>query len=94
MQIILGLDEFYARIFTVLIGTSEIGMSVWIKTGIKSKLNAIVQIGIIALMNTLGFLLVPDLLLWGKMNSVFALILIAIIYYNEFVLNKEINQQS
>ena len=40
-------------------------------------------------MNALEFILVPDLLLWGKFNSLFALLLIAVIYINEFRLNKK-----
>jgi hypothetical protein len=43
---------------------------------------------IIATMNTLEFMLVPNLLLWGKANSIFALILILVVYYNEFYLNQ------
>ncbi len=91
VQSILGLDEFYGRVFTILIGISEIAMSVWIFSGFKSRFNTIVQIAVIAAMNTIEFILVPNLLLWGKLNSVFALILIVIIYLNEFVLNKKFN---
>jgi len=29
------------------------------------------------------------LLLWGKLNSLFAFIFILVVYYNEFYLNKE-----
>ena len=87
---VLGLD--YSRSLTVLIGLSEIVMAMWVLSKYRSRLNAIVQIVIIALMNTLEFILVPDLLLWGRFNSVFAFLLIALIYYNEFVLHK--NQSS
>ena len=85
---ILGKD--HSRTLTVLIGLSEIAMAIWILSGIKSKLNAIAQIIVVATMNTMEFILVPDLLLWGKFNSVFALLLITVIYYNEFYLNKKI----
>jgi hypothetical protein len=61
-------------------------MAVWIVSRIKSKLNALTQIAVIATMNTLEFILVPDLLLWGKLNSLFAFILIVVIYLNEFKL--------
>lgn len=64
-------------------------MAIWILSRYKSKLNAISQIVIIAIMNTLEFILVPDLLLWGKFNSLFALLLIGVIYFNEFYLNKK-----
>lgn len=86
------LGEDYSRLLTILIGLSEIIMVVWVLSKFKSKLNAITQIIIVAIMNTLEFILVPDLLLWGKLNSLFALLLIGIVYYNEFVLNKKIQQ--
>jgi hypothetical protein len=88
---ILNLDYNTARIFTIIIGLSEILMAIWILSRIKHRLNAIAQIAIIATMNTLEFLLVPDLLLWGKLNSAFAFLFILLIYFNEFVLNKKQN---
>ncbi len=63
-------------------------MAIWILSRYKHKFNAIAQIAIIAIMNILEFLLVPDILLWGKLNSFFALLFILLIYYNEFVLTK------
>ena len=83
---ILVLDRPSAHIFTILIGISEIFMAVWILSRFQHRLNAILQIVIIATMNSLEFMLVPDLLLWGKLNSVFAFLFILVIYYNEFVL--------
>lgn len=89
-QIVAGiLGDGHSRLLTVLIGLSEIGMAVWILTRIESRLNAIAQITIVAAMNILEFILVPELLYWGKMNSVFAFIFILIIYFNEFYLNKK-----
>ncbi len=86
------LGEDHSRLLTVLIGLSEIGMAIWIITGIIRRLNAVVQILVIATMNTLEFVLVPDLLLWGKANSIFAFMFILLIYYNEFHLNRKLNQ--
>jgi hypothetical protein len=83
------LGEEYSFYLTKIIGVLEILMAFWILTQIKHRLNAIIQIIIIAIMNTLEFILVPDLLLWGKLNSLFALLFIIIIYCNEFVLNKK-----
>lgn len=85
-------SEDHSRILTILIGISEIFMALWIVSEIKSRLNAIVQIFIIATMNILELIYVPELLLWGKMNSVFALILILVIYFNEFHLNPLYNR--
>jgi DoxX-like family len=93
-QIVAGiLGDKYSGTLTILIGLSEIAMAIWILSNIKTRLNAISQIIIIAVMNTLEFLLVPDLLLWGKYNSVFALVLIIAIYYNEFYLHKKLAHQ-
>jgi len=83
------LGSKYSRALTILIGLSEFMMAIWIIIGIKSKLNAITQIVIITTMNTIEFVMVPDLLLWGKLNSLFAFLLISIIYFNEFKLNKK-----
>jgi hypothetical protein len=85
------LGKEYSRPLTIVIGISEIVMAFWILSGFKARLNTISQIAVIVIMNTLEFVLVPDLLLWGKFNSVFALLLILVIYINEFYLNK--NQQ-
>lgn len=86
---ILNLDKSSASVLTILIGVSEIIMVVWILSRIKHRLNAVAQIIIIATMNILEFLLVPNLLLWGELNSVFAFLFILLIYYNEFVVNNK-----
>ena len=83
------LGDDHSRLLTILIGLSEIIMAVWILSGYKTELNAIVQITVVATMNTLEFLLVPDFLLWGKLNSLFAFIFILVVYFNEFYLNKK-----
>ena len=57
------LGDEYASIMTTIIGFLEIAMAMWILSRIKTKLNAITQIVIVATMNTLEFILVPDLLL-------------------------------
>jgi uncharacterized membrane protein YphA (DoxX/SURF4 family) len=87
---ILGND--YSRLLTILIGLSEIVMALWILSGFKKRFCAITQIIVIGTMNTLEFILVPDLLLWGRFNSLFALVFILLIFFNEFLLNKELNQ--
>lgn len=81
------LGNAYAGPLTILIGVSEIGMAVWIVSGIKSRFNAVLQILVVTAMNILEFILVPDLLLWGRFNALFAGIFIALIYYNEYRLN-------
>lgn len=83
------LGDEYSRQLTILIGLSEIGMAIWILRDLWTGLNAVTQILVIATMNILEFVLVPDLLLWGKANSVFAFMFILLIYFNEFHLNKK-----
>jgi len=74
----------HAGVLTRLIGFAEITMAIWIISGIKTKLNAITQVVVIATMNSLEFILVPDLLLWGRFNALFAFLFILLILYNEF----------
>lgn len=85
------LGEEYGSFFTVAIGMAEIAMSIWVFSRIKARLNAIIQIVIIGSMNILEYFLVPDLLLWGKYNSLFAFLFIVLIYVNEFHLRKQEN---
>lgn len=82
------LGEEYSWLFTKAIGVSEMLMVVWILTRIKSRFCAIVQMIIVGVMNIIEFVLAPDLLLFGRMNIVFALIFIVVIYVNEFILTK------
>ncbi|MBI3519649.1 MAG: DoxX-like family protein [Bacteroidetes bacterium] len=84
----------HAVLFTKLIGISEILMAIWILSGIRSRFNAIAQILIIATMNTMEFILVPDLLLWGKFNSLFAFGFICIIFCNGFIVHKKLIQHT
>jgi hypothetical protein len=88
------LGNQYSRILTILIGCSEIFMAIWVISKIEPRLNAIIQITILGIMNTLEFILVPDLLLWGKLNAVFAFLFILFVYFNEFYLNKKLAQQT
>jgi len=80
---ILGTE--HSRLLTIVIGISEILMAVWILSKIKPRFNAIAQIIIIATMNTLEFFLAPELLLWGKYNSLYAVMFIVLIWSNELV---------
>ena len=88
------IGDDHSRQFTLLIGLSEIIIAVWILSSFSTRLNALIQIVIIAVMNSFEFFLVPDLLLWGKANAVFAFMLILLIYYNEFHLNKKLALQT
>ena len=84
------LGDEYARLLTILIGMSEVVMAIWIIAYYKPKFNATTQILVVGAMNILEFILVPELLLWGKLNAVFAMLFMAIVYYNEFKLKESI----
>lgn len=74
------LGEAHAGQLTVAIGLAEIGMALWVLSGRWVRLNTVVQIAVVLIMNLLEFLLVPDLLLWGRWNLFFALLFAALVY--------------
>jgi DoxX-like family len=83
----------HAEVLTRAIGFSEIAMALWVLSGIKTKLNAIAQVVVIATMNSLEFIMAPDLLLWGRFNAVFAALFCLLILFNEFYLRNKQTQQ-
>jgi len=90
-QVIVGriLGEEQSFLFTKIIGISEVFMFIWIISKIKSSWCSVSQIAIIAVMNTIEFMLVPDILLFGRINALVALMLIVVIFCNEFILKTE-----
>ncbi len=89
-EIVAGiLGPAYARPLTILIGLSEIAMAVWIVLDRQRKPTAILQIAIILTMNTLESALVPELLLWGYLNPVFAALFCGVIYHHAFRTNPD-----
>jgi hypothetical protein len=84
----------HAGVLTRAIGFSEVAMAVWILSGFRTKLNAIAQVVVIATMNSLEFIMAPDLLLWGRFNALFAFLFILVILYNEFYLRNLQTQQT
>ena len=83
-----------AGILTRAIGFSEIAMAVWILSGIRTKLNVLTQVVVIAAMNSLEFIMAPDLLLWGRFNALFAALFCLVILYNEFYPGNKQTQQA
>ncbi len=80
------LGPAYAGPLTRLIGLAEIGMTIWLLSGIKRRWCVLAQMGLVAVMNTLEYVLAPDLLLWGRANALFASLFVGLLYYYEFVL--------
>ena len=75
---------------TKLIGFGEVLIAIWIVSRIRSRWCAVSQILLVGSMNVLECLLAPDLLLFGRLNMVNALLFIGIICYHEFVLRPEV----
>ncbi|WP_207758905.1 DoxX-like family protein [Flavobacterium aurantiibacter] len=90
VQEILQLDYVTASALTTFIGVLEIIMFIWIISSYRSKLNAVAQIISVATMNILEFLFVPELLLWGRLNALFAAVFIVLVYYTEFIWHKKL----
>lgn len=89
-ELIVGeiLSESYSREIIITIGVLEVVMAIWILSRYKVKVNAMLQITIILLMNIIEFIMVPDLLLWGMYNLLFSIIFCIIIYWNAFINHK------
>ncbi|MBC8009460.1 MAG: DoxX-like family protein [Burkholderiales bacterium] len=79
------LGEDHALVLTRLIGLSEIVMAVWILSLWKWRWSATAQIIAVLTMNVIEFLLVPDLLLFGRYNAVVALTYAAVVAYAGFI---------
>lgn len=80
------LGEPNALLFTRLIGTGEILIAIAVISAPRSKLLAFIQILLVAVMNIIESILVPDLLLFGRWNALPALAFIIIIWYNHNLL--------
>ncbi|MDX9751284.1 MAG: DoxX-like family protein [Flavobacteriales bacterium] len=75
---ILGIRHAHA--FTLSIGLAESVMALWILSGWRYRLCALTQMAVIAVMNVMEFFAVPELLLWGRGNVIFAALLILLIH--------------
>jgi len=82
------LGEEYACLFTIFIGTGEIILGILILARFQTRKLAILQMVLVVTMNVIEFTVVPELLLWGRFNTLFAFGFVLLIYYNEFVLAK------
>ena len=86
------LGEEHGLIITKTIGVFELLMVVWILSGIKSRFCTYSQILIITVMNVIEIIIAPDLLLYGRGNIFPAILLIGVIYLNEFFLKSNKNK--
>ena len=84
------LGEQHAGLLTKLIGFGEVMLAFWVLSKIYQRTNTIVQIALVMVMNILETLLVPEMLLWGRMNMVFAVIFSGILLWKEFIFKPHI----
>lgn len=85
-----SIAERYSQNFTYLIGFGEVLLAFLIWSNWRHKTVTWVQIVLIGLMNTIEFVLVPDLLLWGRWNALFALLFMLFLY--KFEQSREISR--
>ncbi len=78
----------HASVLTKVIGVSEVLMAVWIVSRIRPRWCSTTQMLLVATMNTLEIVLAPDLLLFGRLNGLYALLFIGVVYYHGFVLTR------
>ncbi len=78
--------QSFAQEITFIIGLSEIALALWILSEKQYKINAVLQICLVAVMNLLEVSFVPDMLLWGQGNGFFALAFIAFVYVHNFTI--------
>lgn len=84
------LGEQHDILFTKIIGVFEVMIGIWVLIKVKARYCAILQIILIATMNAIEYFMARDLLLFGKLNALLALILIVVIYYQEFILRRNL----
>lgn len=79
----------YSRVLTPVIGFAEIVMAAWVLSRFRPRLCAVLQMIAVSAMNVIEFFAAPHLLLWGKLNSLFAALFVALVFYNEFFLREK-----
>ncbi len=75
------LGDDHARVLTVLIGFGEIFIALWIWSGRFRVACGWLQIFLVMKMNLMEQFLVPDLLLWGKWNFLWALAFSIVVWW-------------
>ena len=78
------LGDEHAALLTRMIGAGEVLAAIWILTGIRWRWSCVFQIVMVATMNVIEFLLAPDILLFGRFNSLVALAYCALVAWAGF----------
>lgn len=82
--------EIVARVFgeelsgplTIFIGIGELCVAGWILSGVARRWCGWFQIMSVVTMNCIELSIANDILLWGRLNGVFALLFVLIVYSN------------
>jgi hypothetical protein len=83
-------NQIVARVFggdvsgpiTMAIGIGELFMALWVVSGRWAPVCGWLQIVLVLTMNCIELTVARDLLLWGPMNGVFALLFVSVVYLN------------
>lgn len=86
------LGNAHAHEITVAIGLGEIALAFWVWSGRWPRTVAAVQITLVVAMNVLEFFLAPELLLWGRLNAVFAAVFAIVVFYDGFILTRKLDR--
>ncbi len=78
------LGDEQSMLITRGIGLAEVGLALWIWSGIRPRWAAILQMLLVATMNVIEFIVANELLLWGRFNALFATLFIALVWWHEF----------
>lgn len=79
------LGESHAPMLTKLIGLGELMLAVWVMSGYRQKVCMLVQVILILTMNIWEQLGAVQLLLCGRFNFLFALLLILVILWHGYL---------
>ena len=80
------LGEEHSFLLTKVIGVMEILMFIWVISWVRPRLCTVTQIILVGTMNTIEFIVAPDLLLFGRVNLIVAICFMVVLFMNEFVL--------
>jgi uncharacterized membrane protein YphA (DoxX/SURF4 family) len=78
------LGEEHSLLLTRMIGVGEVVMALWILSGIRWKWSCAAQIAAVVMMNVIEFIVAPDMLLFGRINSLVALAYIMVVAWAGF----------
>lgn len=82
------LGATWARELTCLIGLPELVLACWVVSGWRPRLVFYLQVIAVMSMNLLEFFLATEYLLWGKINLLFAILFIVLLYLVYFRLHR------